>query len=70
MLLISNYNKQLKILNLFRYQYLIVTIVIVACCSISLCLMKLLMKIVVIKRFMREQHNHLSRQYSTGNYLV
>ena len=60
--------KQLKILNLFSY--LIVSIVIVLCCSISLCLMKLLMKVVVIKRFTREQHDHLSRQYSTGKYLV
>ena len=42
----------------------------VVCFSISLCLMKRLMKAVIIKMFMRELHNHSSKQYSTGKYAV
>ena len=34
--------------------------------SISLCLMKPLVKVAVTKTFMRELQNHLSRQFSTG----
>ena len=34
--------------------------------SISLCLMKPLVKVAVTKKFMRELQNHLSRQFSTG----
>ena len=34
--------------------------------SISLCLMKPLVKVAVTKMFMRELQNHLSRQFSTG----
>ena len=49
---------------------LIITVVIIVCFSISLCLMKLLMKVVIIELFMREQHDHSSKQYSTGNYSV
>ena len=44
--------------------------VFVFCFSISLCLMKRLMKAVIIKMFMRELHNHSSKQYSTGKYAV
>lgn len=46
----------------------IVTVVIIVCFSISLCLMKLLMKVVITEMFMREQHDHSSKQYSTGKY--
>lgn len=46
----------------------IVTVVIIVYFSISLYLMKLLMKVVIIKMFMREQHDHSSKQYSTGKY--
>ena len=54
--------------NFEFFSYITVTIVIVVCLSISLCLMKLLTRVVVIKMFMREQPDHSSKQYSTGKY--